>query len=83
MENISVVKYKGYVLTEEVIDEEDVSKIWQDVFKDGERVSFSFTPYEYVSREFFEAWIDAGCPKGSEVGVRGNFRNGDIDKLAQ
>jgi len=77
------MEYKGYKLVEELDVDYDVSKIFQDVYKDGERVSFSFTPYEYVSREFFEAWIDAGCPKGSEVGVRGNFRNSDIDKLAQ
>lgn len=77
------MEYKGYKLVEEILDEEDVSKIWQDVYKDGERVSFSFTPYEYVSREFFEAWVDAGCPDGSHVGVRNNWRNSDIDKLAQ
>lgn len=55
--------YKGYEYVPEEEIEEDNRKIFHIVCKHGTNIGWlPISPYDYPSKEFFEAWIDAGLP---------------------
>jgi len=75
-----IYEYKEFTLIETKDVDDDVVKIFHDVDGPSCHVGFiKFTPYESISEEFFEHWIDAGLPLHPKSG--GNWRNSDIDEL--
>ena len=54
----------GYSYYTDIEDDDDVRKIWHYAkTPDGDVVDIDFTPYDYMNREIFTAWVEQGMPE--------------------
>jgi len=65
-----VHEYKGYEYCPWDDREPDVIKTFHEVITPaGDTIMADFSPYMFLDKETFAAWVDAGCPnRGNRVG---------------
>jgi len=75
-------EYKGYRYEPwEDIEPEECIKIFHDVKSpDGERLSIDWSPYNNISEEQFQEWIDTGMPNRETVDSIGAFDSNSWDE---
>jgi len=71
MQEVLVYEYRGYEYRPWIEEEEDNRKTFHHVHLSGDAHirSLPISPYSHPTFEYFQLWVDAGCPYPSNQRV--------------